>query len=135
MLEGIEVFRIAGARMRHLAERQNVLAQNIVNADTPRYRSRDVKPFRVDSPLLRQGLGLPALTLQASRPGHLGQPRGGVTITTDRAQGYGEDPDGNTVNIEEQIVKQADLGKAYDMATTVYRRNTALLRAAIGGRT
>jgi flagellar basal-body rod protein FlgB len=133
MLEGIDVFRIAGARMRHLAERQNVLAQNIANADTPRYRSRDVKAFSFDSALLRGAPGLPALTLAGTRAGHIGTTRNGVTITTDRANTYGEDPDGNTVDLEEQMVKQADLAKAYDMATMVYRRNTALMRTAIGG--
>lgn len=134
MLAGIDVFRITGARMRHLAERQNILAQNIANADTPLYRARDVKAFQFDSALLRSQGGLPALTLANSRPGHLGGGRDGVTIAADRANAYSEDPDGNTVNLEEQMVKQADLLKAYDLATLVYRRGAALLRTAVGAR-
>ncbi|MCQ4159947.1 flagellar basal body protein [Roseomonas sp. GC11] len=134
MLDGIDVFRISGARMRQLAERQNVLAQNIANADTPLYRARDVKPFQFDSALLRNQPGLPSLQLAATRAGHLGLSRNGVTIAADKAQSYSEDPDGNTVNIEEQMVKQADVLKAYDLTTLVYRRGTALLRTAVGGR-
>ncbi|MFC4169108.1 flagellar basal body protein [Teichococcus aestuarii] len=134
MLDGIDVFRITGARMRHLAERQNILAQNIANADTPLYRARDVKAFQFDSALLRNQPGLPSLQLAATRPGHLGRTREGLTVTADRAEGYSEDPDGNTVNLEEQMVKQADVAKAYDLATLVYRRGAALLRTAAGGR-
>ncbi|PHK93717.1 flagellar biosynthesis protein FlgG [Pseudoroseomonas rhizosphaerae] len=134
MLDGIDVFRITGARMRHLAERQNILAQNIANADTPLYRARDVKPFQFNSALLRSQPGAPALQLASTRPGHMGRAREGVAVTADRAEGYSEDPDGNTVNLEEQMVKQADVAKAYDLATLVYRRGTALLRTAAGGR-
>ena len=134
MLDGIDVFRITGARMRHLAERQNVLAQNIANADTPLYRARDVKPFRFDSALLRSQPGPADLRLAATRPGHLGLTRHGATIAADRAAAYGEDPDGNTVNLEEQMVKQADVLKAYDLSTLVYKRGAGLLRVAVGGR-
>ncbi|MGY4803489.1 flagellar basal body rod protein FlgB [Teichococcus aerofrigidensis] len=135
MLDGIDVFRITGARMRHLSERQNVLAQNIANANTPHYRARDVKPFRFDSGLLR-GPGSDPRTVQlaATRPGHLGAGRGGAEIAADRAQSYGEDPDGNTVSLEEQMVKQADVAKAYDLATVVYKQGASLLRSAAGGR-
>jgi len=134
VLDGIDVFRITGARMRQLAERQNVLAQNIANADTPNYRAQDVKPFSFDSVLLRGSGGVTPLRLAATSPGHVGGANSATRVVTDRAQAYSEDPDGNTVNLEEQMVKQADLAKAYDMATTVYRRNAALLRAAAGGR-
>lgn len=135
MLDGIDVFRITGARMRHLSERQNVLAQNIANANTPHYRARDVKPFQFDSALLRgPANGAAPLHLSATRPGHIGAATGGGTVTADRAKSYGEDPDGNTVNLEEQMVKQADVAKAYDMATTVYKRGAAMLRTAVGGR-
>jgi flagellar basal-body rod protein FlgB len=134
MLDGIDMFRISGARMRQLAERQNVLAQNIANADTPHYRARDVKPFSFNSTLLRQQPGLAPLHLTATRPGHLGAPNGAANIVADRAYAYSEDPDGNTVNLEEQMVKQADVAKAYDLTTLVYKRGTALLRSAVGGR-
>lgn len=134
MLDGMDVFRITGARMRQLAERQNVLAQNIANADTPNYRARDVRPFSFDSVLLRGSGGAASLRLAATNAGHVGAAAGATRVVTDRSQSYSEDPDGNTVNLEEQMVKQADLAKSYDMATTVYRRNAALLRAAAGGR-
>lgn len=133
MLDGIDVFRITGARMHHLAARQEVLSRNIANADTPYYRAQDVKAFRFDSALLRNQPGTADLTLAATRPGHLGLPRNGVNVAADRADTYSEDPDGNTVNLEQQMMKQVDVAKAYDMATSVYRASMSMLRTAVGG--
>ena len=55
MLEEIDLFRLAGSRMRYLTERQSVVARNIANADTPGYRAQDLTPFSFDSLLLRGG--------------------------------------------------------------------------------
>jgi flagellar basal-body rod protein FlgB len=134
MLDGIDVFRITGARMRQLSERQNVLAQNIANADTPHYRARDVKPFQFDSALLRTQGGVAPLRLAGSQAGHITGGRGGAAITTDRANSYSEDPTGNTVDLEEQMVKQSDVAKNYDLATLVYKRSAALMRSAVSSR-
>lgn len=134
MLDGIDVFRITGARMHQLAARQNVLAQNIANADTPHYRARDVKPFQFDSALLRSQGGVAPLRLAGTQPGHITGGRNGTTVVSDRAKSYGEDPDGNSVDLEEQMVKQADVAKGYDLATLVYKRSAALLRTAVSSR-
>jgi flagellar basal-body rod protein FlgB len=134
MLDGIDVFRITGARMHQLATRQNVLAQNIANADTPHYRARDVKPFQFDSALLRSQGGAAPLRLAGTQAGHITGSRNGTTVIADRAKSYGEDPDGNTVDLEEQMVKQADVAKGYDLATLVYKRSAALLRTAVSSR-
>ncbi|MBK1660038.1 flagellar basal body rod protein FlgB [Paracraurococcus ruber] len=133
MLDGIDVFRVTGARMRYLAERQNLLAQNIANADTPHYQARDLKGFAFDSALLRAMPGAP-LPQAATRAGHVTDAGPGAAPLRGRRASNGEDPDGNTVDLEEQMLKQADVARAYDLATTVYRRNVALLRTAAGGR-
>lgn len=134
MLDGIDVFRVSGASMRYLAERQNVLAQNVANADTPNFRARDLRPFAVNSRLLGKAGAAVPLQLAATRTGHVGLSRDGIHMVVDRAASETEDPNGNTVSLEEQMVKQADVAKSYDMATTVYRRSAALFRTAAGGR-
>ena len=45
MFETLEVFRMADAMTRHAGVRQNVMAGNTANADTPGYKARDVVPF------------------------------------------------------------------------------------------
>lgn len=132
MIGGIDLFRISGARMRYLAERQNVLAQNIANADTPQYRARDLRPFTFESALLGAGNGGAPLRMAATRGGHLGAPGTAGTAVAGPAAAYAEEPSGNSVVLEEQMVKQADVMKAYEMATAVYRHGANLFRIAIG---
>ena len=45
MLSGIDLFQVAGDRMRYLTERQTLIARNIANADTPGYKAQDLAPF------------------------------------------------------------------------------------------
>lgn len=132
MIGGIDLFQVSGARMRYLAERQNVLSQNIANADTPQYRARDLKPFTFDSALLSAGAAGAPLHLAATSPTHLAAPNQGGRTVADRASTYAEEPNGNTVVLEEQMIKQADVMKAYDMATSVFRHGAGLFRIAVG---
>jgi flagellar basal-body rod protein FlgB len=132
VIGGIDLFRIGGARMRYLAERQNVLAQNIANADTPNYEARDLRPFSFSSALLSSGqVGAP-LRMAATNDRHLGVTSSNGRTVVDEANAYADDPSGNNVVLEEQMVKQADVVKAYEMSTAVYRHGANLLRMAIG---
>lgn len=132
MIGAIDLFRISGARMRHLAERQNVLSQNIANADTPNYEARDIRPFSVSSALLSTGPSAAPLRMAATSGRHLAAPTSSGLGMIDRSSAYADDPSGNNVVLEEQMVKQADVMKAYEMTTSVYRHGVNLMRIAIG---
>ncbi len=138
MLSGIELFRLAGDRMRYLTERQTVLARNIANADTPGYKAQDLKPFSVDSGLLSGGTS-PAiasngqLVLARTQPGHIAIASAGAQPQqlVETAPTYGEKASGNTVSLEEQMVKSADVTNAFSLATAAYSKSVSLLKIAI----
>jgi flagellar basal-body rod protein FlgB len=44
-LHGLRLFQRAMTKMDWAAQRQKVLSQNVVNSDTPDYKSRDLKPL------------------------------------------------------------------------------------------
>jgi flagellar basal-body rod protein FlgB len=151
MIEGIDLFRLAGSRMRYLAERQNVISRNIANADTPNYAARDLTPFRFDSALTRQALGTAPGTASGIAPStapgaaplglarttgsHLG-PVGAIaggTARATRAVAYAESPDGNKVSLEEQMVKAADTTGAFGLAAAAYAKSVAILKLSIRG--
>jgi flagellar basal-body rod protein FlgB len=136
MLEGIDLFRLTGARMAYLAERQKVISQNIANADTPGYRAQDLPGFSFASALIgaQDSAVAPPLQLAATNPGHLTNATGsdGTAQPSDEAHPYALKPDGNTVSLEEQMVKANDTGAAFDLASTAYAKSVALLRSAIG---
>ena len=134
MLDGIELTRISSARMRYLSERQGIIARNIANADTPGFRAQDLRPFSFESRLLAQGNDMRPLTIARTNSAHLGLPSAAGIARLDRAAAaYGEKPNGNTVNLEEQMVKAADTNGAHELATATYRRSNALLRMAASG--
>jgi flagellar basal-body rod protein FlgB len=123
------LFGLMRERMAWLAQRQRVLAENIANADTPRFRPRDIAPFvpRGDQSEVRAEADL-ALT----QPGHIA-PAG------DAARGVGEEkartvyeatPSGNAVVLEEQMAKVNETAIAHRLAAQVYRKYLGLVRLA-----
>jgi flagellar basal-body rod protein FlgB len=135
MLSGIELFQVAGDRMRYLTERQTMIARNIANADTPGYKAQDLVPFApvmASSGATATGGSAP-LALAQTNVGHLQLEPDTVaaqrTAATDPAYG-GEKPDGNTVSVEEQMVKSADVANAFALASAVYTKSITILKIA-----
>ena len=120
MLSAIDLFRLAGDRMRYLTERQSVLARNIANADTPGYKAQDLAPFSVNTMTSGGTSGATAsngpVVLARTQPGH-------IAATTNAS--------GNTVSLEEQMVKSADVTNAFSLATAAYAKSVSLMKIAI----
>jgi flagellar basal-body rod protein FlgB len=139
MLEEIDLFRLAGDRMRYLTERQAVIAKNIANADTPGFQAQDSAPFTFDSALLRTGPSATnagnaaSLALAVTQPGHIALvPSGGTGQRPTKSGGYEEKPDRNSVSLEEQMVKSADISNGFALATAAYTKSLSLMKIAIG---
>ncbi|MFP1644205.1 FlgB family protein [Pontitalea aquivivens] len=126
MFEKLEIMQMAQAMARHAALRQNAVAQNIANADTPGYVARDAPAF---SETYQQADGR---GMQASRPGHVGgADRLQVAITARREPGV-MSPDGNSVSLESEMVKGIEVKRQHDLALAVYKSSLNLLRASLG---
>ena len=48
-----------------------------------------------------------------------------------RAKGA-DSPNGNTVSLEQEMVKMADVRKDHEMALAIYRNASGILRASLG---
>lgn len=108
----ISILRVAGALGRHAAQRHSLIAENVANADTPGYRARDLEPFAA---AVRRaavdGDGAAARRLTAVSPG-------------------AASPNGNTVSLEDQMLRAGEAARAGEIATTVFTKTIAMLRAA-----
>jgi len=135
MLEQIDLMRLTGDRMRYLTEQQTLIARNIANADTPGYLAEVTTPFSFKSTLLRingSAGSQPPLALAATDPGHIAIPQGGATASRPRASATSDEkPDGNTVSLEEQMVKSADVANNFALATAAYTKSVGLLKIGI----
>ena len=128
MYKGLTLFNVASALARHAGTRQLVTARNIANSETPGYRAMDLPEFGES---FRDGTSVPAL--RTTRPGHLSVPLNGTGARPQTVAG-GDDiaPDGNSVSLETEMVRAADLRHQHEMALSVYRSGIDLLRTSLG---
>ncbi|MBW7055905.1 FlgB family protein [Paracoccus bogoriensis] len=128
MFERIEMMRMARAMGHHVAQRQIVTARNIANADTPGYRATDLPAF-ADS--YRSGS---APAMRATRAGHLPPPNWADRAIRPVAVESTASPNGNSVSLEAEMVRAAELKRQHDMAIGIYRSALNLMRSSIGRR-
>ena len=127
MLEDLSIFRMAGALAAHAEARQNTIAQNIANSDTPGYRARDITPFSEAYRAQDDGL-----QLKAPRASHLTPTSGEFHITERVDENLSPAPNGNSVTIEKEMVKGAETRHQHDVALTIYRSALGIMRSSLG---
>src|SRR6185503_18119616 len=105
--QDIGLLQALGAKMSYLNQRQNVLSQNIANANTPDYKPHDLVPVDFGSVLKNiTGDRQVKLSPGTTDPKHMG----GVNEIDDpknriQKKTYETKPDGHAVVMEEQMVK------------------------------
>ncbi|PRY24397.1 flagellar basal-body rod protein FlgB [Aliiruegeria haliotis] len=128
MFEKLEIFRMAQGLSQHAASRQAVVARNIAHADTPGYRARDVESFQD----VWGAQGAASDGMRRSRAGHVHAAATDTSIREMVVRSDTADPNGNTVSLETEIVKSAEVRQQHDMALSVYRSGMNVLRASLG---
>lgn len=119
------------------AQRQEVIASNIANADTPNYKARDIDFASALEGALARGAA-PAGTLAQSAPAHLagnGQrgdflPNGTPVLYRVPAQGSA---DNNTVDMDVERNQFADNALRYEAGITLINSQIRGMMAAIQG--
>ncbi len=130
----LPLFEALSERMHWLGQRQQVLAQNIANMNTPGYRALDLR----ESDFARMvGRSHRKLTLASSGATALGSAgREGFKpydVVPDPTPAQ-TTPSGNGVMLEDQLMKVADTQAGYQAAIGLYKKHLALIRMALSGR-
>jgi len=129
MFENLAVFRTAYAMARHAGARQQVVAQNMANADTPGFRAKDVTPF---SAFIAQQ-GQDRFAAHQTRPLHiLGSRADRLTTPRMIADDGPINPNGNSVSLETEMLKAVDVKRQHDRAITIYKSALGILRSSLG---
>jgi len=127
--------RAMAAKMVYLEKRQGVLSQNIANADTPGYQSKDLTKVDFGSVLknVTHSKGIPAVTLETTSPMHLPNPND-MTDARNRKDKltYEVAPDSNGVIIEEQMVKANETQMDYSLLTNLMSKTANMYKTALG---
>lgn len=110
--------------MRFRMARETVLAGNIANADTPHYRRRDLE--------FEHLLGGETARMERTHADHLPVRGGGVSEARVSTGPRGTRPDGNGVDLDDELIKaHRNAGAFIDQANVLARLST-LVRTAIG---
>jgi flagellar basal-body rod protein FlgB len=128
-ISDIPMLSMLRTKMHWHQERQQLLAQNVANSDTPSYRPVDLAPMDTS----QNHPQLPPLVLQQTNPAHVGGALGGApTFGVDPHGGYEIRPAGNAVNLEDEMMKVAANQMDYETATTLYTHSLNLIKTALG---
>jgi flagellar basal-body rod protein FlgB len=117
-------------KMDWLTQRQEVIAQNIANSDTPNYRSSDLKKF--DPKTIGRDRQF-ILAMQATTPGHsqgLHKPQN--FKDEEVRKNYEVAPGKNAVILEEQMVKMNENQVDYQTMTRLYAKQKSMFISALG---
>lgn len=127
MFDNIEIMQTAYAMARHAGARQALVARNVANADTPGFRATDLPPF---SETYQSATGIDGL--RATRAGHIGAAYGPNGASQPRDAGGEAAPNGNTVSLEDEMIRSAEIRQEHDLALSIYTKARDMLRTSLG---
>jgi len=118
-------------RMTWLHQRQDLLAQNVANADTPRYAARDLKAQEFSDALKKVTSQSSSMTVTNTR--HIGLSTSRNSPFEDReAPDIEASPNGNSVSLESQMIKVSDTQAQFAAAANLYAKAMTMMKTAIG---
>jgi len=129
-LNDIPLFSMLKGRLSYLNQRQQVIAQNVANSDTPGYTPNDLKPFTIEeTPSSNLGLAMSPMRTSAM---HLHGAHQQTTVWGPQASPDSETRlDGNRVVLEDEMMKMQDARLNYTTALGLYQKSLSLIQMAI----
>jgi flagellar basal-body rod protein FlgB len=109
----INLLSLSSQYGRWLTARQEAISQNIANANTPGYSNVDVRPFT-------ETLDKLPLDLARTNAGHMSiGPSAAMQVRTTDATKWDETMSGNSVNLEQELMKAGEVNRAYSLTTSL----------------
>jgi flagellar basal-body rod protein FlgB len=116
------------AYMTRLSQRQQVVASNLANIDTPGYKSRDISFYATLQELIAEN----SAGLRNSRPEHS---QGWVAVTPQaqafEVQGLPDGLDGNNVDLDKEMLKLSETTFGYSVMALMLRAKFHTLASSI----
>ncbi|WP_099824717.1 FlgB family protein [Oceaniglobus indicus] len=129
MFDSIAVLKTAHAMASHASQRQTLTARNVANADTPGFRAKDLPTFAemVEAPAT-------GIDLRTTRSRHIAASDPGPSGGRAMDAGQEPSPNGNTVSIEAEMIRGADIRHEHDLAMSVFSTARDILRTSLGSK-
>ena len=129
----VKVVRMMNQKLGWLSHRQRVLAQNVANADTPGYAARDLKKVDFEK---TSGPRNFRLELATTNKAHIQSTtlHSKLGAEQEDQKAYETSPTGNSVVIEDELIKVANTANQHQLMTGLYRKQVGMFRLALGSR-
>ena len=118
-------------RMHWQQTRQKLLAENVANANTPRFVPKDLKELSPAELVRPTGGGL---AMAQTSPLHLAAMASENSLDQRNAARFETRPSGNAVNLEDEMLKVSQNQSDYQLAASLYQKSLQMLRTAVGRR-
>ncbi|MEA2865342.1 MAG: flagellar basal-body rod protein FlgB [Bradyrhizobium sp.] len=131
-INDLPVLSALRTRMQWHQERQRVLSENVANSDTPNFKPRDLVEPKFDAAGSSVGGVTGSLAMMRTSASHISPSGAPDTFEQDRKVGFETRPAGNSVNLEDEMLKVSANQMDYAAATSLYSKSLHLLKVAIG---
>lgn len=129
MTQPIQLFDLASRQAEWLSVRQQVVAGNIANANTPKYQAKDVTPF--GAVLDQQS----SFHLARTNPGHMTASPDGVSDIEVRdarmVNEIGVQQSGNSVGLAAEMTKQGEIRRQYELNAALVKSFHRMMLMAV----
>jgi flagellar basal-body rod protein FlgB len=119
------LFDLASSQARWLELRQSTIAANVANANTSGFKARDVEPFN-------KILNEMPVTLATTSPTHIQiSATEAQTRAAPKKDSWEVVHSGNSVSLEQEMVKAGDVNRDYAMNTAIVRSFHRMLLSGV----
>jgi flagellar basal-body rod protein FlgB len=120
-------------KMNWLNRRQDILTENVANADTPGFTARDLKPVDFAQELNNQASPTrSARQLAVTDPRHITLSNSKTQFEDFEVRDAEANPNGNSVSLEQEMIKVSDTQAQFQAATNLYAKTITMMKTAIG---
>jgi flagellar basal-body rod protein FlgB len=131
-ISDLPVLSALRTKMQWHQERQKVLSENVSNSDTPNFKPRDLVEPKF-SPAGRPAGTMGSLAMMQTSAGKtIAASGGGQSFDVNGKVGFETRPAGNSVSLEEEMMKVSANQMDYAAVTSLYSKSLHLLKTAIG---
>ena len=124
---GSNLMQALKTRMQWHQSRQKVLAENVANADIPHFKPLDLK-----QPVAGSSAAAAAVSPTLTSAGHMSLAGLNGGFDGSKAQRFETTPNGNAVNLEDEMLKVAQNQSDFQLAASLYSKGLGLMKIAIG---
>ncbi|WP_310620274.1 flagellar basal body rod protein FlgB [Flexibacterium corallicola] len=125
-MEPVYLFDLTSRQSSWLSVRQSAIAENVANADTPGFASKDVEPFK-------DILDQTHLTMAATHGSHIGASgEAGGQFEVKEANAWQVFDSKNSVSLEQEMIKAGEVSRAHNLNVSIVQSFHGLMLSGIG---